>query len=101
MINPENNIVSDNDLHTPHPSVEAVPVTGIDLPAPQTVKQPRNQHLRVEAPKNKQFSARCTEQEHQIISSAMRANGCTDIVQLMLYSIKLHKKDIISSFKLK
>ncbi|MGN7988679.1 hypothetical protein ACTJKC_15125 [Pedobacter sp. 22226] len=76
-------------------------VLGIDLPTPQPAKQPRNQHLKVDEPKNKQFTARCTESEHEAISAAMAANGCTDIVRLMLFSINLHKRDLFSSFKIK
>jgi hypothetical protein len=81
--------------------VVADPVPGIDLPKPQPVKQPRNQHLKVDEPKNKQFTARCTDSEHELISAAMAANGCKDIVRLMLFSIKLHKSDVFSSFRLK
>lgn len=79
--------------------VVADPVPGIDLPTPQLAKQPRNQHLKVDEPKNRQFTARCTESEHTLISAVMTANGCTDIVRLMLFSIKLHKKDVFTSFK--
>nr|WP_276898471.1 hypothetical protein [Pedobacter kyonggii] len=84
---------------TPVIAVDVVtnPVPGIDLPQP--TKQPRNQHLKVEEPKNRQFTARCTESEHTLISAVMTANGCTDIVRLMLFSIKLHKKDVFTSFK--
>ena len=80
---------------------EANPVPGDDTPAPETAKQPRNQHLKVAEPKNKQFAARATESQYNIITAAMRANHCRDIVDLMLFSINLHKNDIFSSFKFK
>ena len=70
-----------------------------DVPAPKPANQPRNQHLKVDEPKNRQFSARCTESEYRIIQQAMAANGCTDIVRLMLYSINLHKQDLLTPFK--
>ncbi len=104
MNNPENNIAEDGDAvpqHNPKPESGAVQVQGIGLPAPQTAKQPRNQHLKVEEPKKMQFGGRATQSEHDLIQQVMKANGCTDIVRLMLLSIKYHENDLLSSFKLK
>jgi hypothetical protein len=83
----------------PDPSAVPVPVPADQPAVPETVKQPRNQHLRSDNPKIKQFSARCTQAQFEKIESAMKANKCVDIVDLMLYSIKLHENDVFSSFK--
>lgn len=103
MDNPENTIIeNDNEVsqHNPHPSEPAVTVPGIDLPAPETAKQPRNQQFKVPEPKNRQFTGRCTKTEYNIIQQVMKANNCTDIVRLMLFSINLHKQDLLTPFKL-
>lgn len=81
------------------PSTEPVNVPGIELPGQQPAKQPRNQHLRVNEPKNKQFTARCTETQFAIINKALNDNDCDDIVQLTLYAIKLFKNDCLTPFK--
>lgn len=102
MENPENANVSDANTaqnHNVQPPAEAVPVAGIELPAPQAAKQPRNQHLKVAEPKNQQLSGRATQSEYDLIQQAMKANGCADIVRLMLFSLNLHKQDIFSPFK--
>jgi hypothetical protein len=99
MDNPVNSIVdNDNVVPTHNNPGAADPVPGIDLPAP-SAKQPRNQHLKVAEPKNKQFAARATESQYNDINAAMQANGCKDIVELMLFSMALHQKDILSPFK--
>lgn len=104
MANPENSIVENGNevpQHKPQPESEAVRVPGIELPAPPAAKQPRNQHLKVAEPKSEQFAGRATKTEYDLIQQVMKANGCTDIVRLMLLSIKYHQKDVLSSFKLK
>ncbi|MFD2581516.1 hypothetical protein ACFSR6_03380 [Pedobacter vanadiisoli] len=94
--------LNENSTSVDTPSVAVVADDlGIELHQVQPVKQPRNQHLKVDEPKNRQFTARCTESEHRLISAAMAANGCADIVRLMLFSINLHRKDVFSSFKLR
>lgn len=75
-----------------------VPTPGIELPAPP-IK--RNQHLTVSDPKNKQLTGRCTESEHAKLTAVMAANGCADIVRLMLFSLNLHDNDFFTSFKTK
>lgn len=102
MDNHEN---EDKGLDTPMsenentPNKEAGTVPAQPAPAPMPANQPRNQHLKVDEPKNRQFSARCTESEYKIIQQAMTANGCPDIVRLMLYSINLHSQDLLTPFK--
>lgn len=81
------------------PSNQPVNVPGIDLPGQQPVPQPRNQHLKVNEPKNKQFTARCTESDFALISKALKDNNCSDIVQLTLFAINLFKKDFLTPFK--
>lgn len=102
MDNPENTIVVKDNEVNPHKTPESetsVPVAGIELPAPQAGKQPRNQHLKVAEPKDKQFAARATATQHAEITAAMQANGCKDIVELMLFSMRLHRKDFLTPFK--
>lgn len=98
-LNTEN--IVDFDSITPDTvdSFEALPAVGTDVPTLEAAKQPRNQHLKVANPKNQQFTARCTEQDYQAIKSAMVANGCRDLVELMLFSMNLHRNDFLSSFK--
>jgi hypothetical protein len=103
MDNPENaNISNVNDAqpHNPQPPIVSDPGAGIELPAQKSGKQPRNQHLKVAEPKDKQLGGRATQTEFDLIQRAMKANGCTDIVRLMLFSINLHQKDILTPFKL-
>lgn len=83
------------------PSAVPVPVSAAETATPETVKQPRNQHLKVDQPKSRQFTARCTQEEYDQINDAMKANNRTDIVRLMLFSINLHKNDLFTSFKIK
>jgi hypothetical protein len=104
MDNPVNSIVDNGNevpTHKPQPVDEAGTEPGIELPAPQPAKQPRNQHLKVAEPKDKQFAARATANQHLAITAAMQANGCRDIVELMLFSMDLHRKDILTPFKFK
>lgn len=104
MDNPENGIPGNGDAvpqHNPQPESEGVPGPGIELPAPPTPKQPRNQHLKVDEPKNRQLGGRATETEYNLIQQAIKANGCSDIVRLMLLSIKYHQSDLLSPFKMK
>lgn len=98
----------ENDDHLPNDpvnkievpaSTDPVNVPGIEPPAPQPAKQPRNQHLKVTEPKNKQFTARCTESDYALINKALKDNNCSDIVQLTLYAINLFKQDILTPFK--
>ena len=102
MQNPVNTAIDAvviTDIEVSRPPIETDTVPGIELPAPKSAKQPRNQHLRVAEPKDKAFAARCTQSEFDTITKAMQANGCTDIVRLMLLSIDLHKKDFLTPFK--
>ncbi len=104
MDNPVNGIANNGDVvptHKPNQSEQAATELGIDLPTPEPAKQPRNQHLKVADPKDRQFAARATAGQHAEITAAMQANGCKDIVELMLFSMKLHRKDILTPFKFK
>jgi len=85
----------------PDPSAVPVPVPADKTAVPETVKQPRNQHLKTPDPKTMQIGGLCTPTEYTFLKQVIAANGCTDIVRLMLFSIKLHKNDVFSSFKLK
>jgi len=85
----------------PDPSAVPVPVPADKTAVPETVKQPRNQHLKKPDAKILQIGGRCTPEEFVFLKNVIAANGCTDIVRLMLYSIKLHENDVFSSFKLK
>lgn len=98
----ENEVLpTDQHIQESRATPETVPAPGIELPGLPTAKQPRNQHLKVDQPKNKQFTARCTEAEAQKINAAMVANGKTDIVRLMLYAMDLFGNDFFTSFKFK
>jgi hypothetical protein len=86
-----------------HPDV---PLIKQDDPTP--IEKVRNQHLKVENPKNHQFTGRATASEAEIIKRALQArkkqlgideNGKYDIVRLALDTIKHIKKDIFSSLK--
>ncbi|TKB96863.1 hypothetical protein [Pedobacter cryophilus] len=78
--------------------------------APLQPVKPRNQHLKAENPKNKQFTGRSTEAEFEKINKAIAArkkqlglaeNSNYDIVRLALDLLKHIENDFLSSFKTK
>lgn len=71
-------------------------------------KKPRNQHLKVDDPKNQQVTGRCTENELFLIKKAVAArkkqlslteNKPFDAVRLLIDLIKKNNNDFLSSIK--
>ncbi len=80
------------------------------LEAQPLPKKPRNQHLKVEEPKNQQVTGRCTENESFLIKKAVAARkkqlGLTenkpfDAIRLLIDLIKKNNSDFLSSIKTK
>lgn len=75
------------------------------VPDPIPAKQPRNQHLKVEIPKNKQFTGRATESEYNRINKALqlrkRPDQPYDIVRFCLDMMNHIEADFLQTFKTK
>lgn len=84
---------------TEHDVVPA-PGAGLELPAPVPDKQPRNQHLKSDDPKNKQFTARATETEAIRINACLQAQG-GDIVRTFLKMMDYIEADVFQTFRTK
>lgn len=97
--------MSAESVENPTPAgrdVATEPAAGLpELPAAAPVAEnKRNQHLKVDEPKNKQFTARATETEAARIMACLTAQG-GDIVRVFLKMLDYIEADWLQTFKTK